>query len=179
MCEPVMLTKTGKTVVEHQRLTIDNFLELKAIAPEMPFIPVLQGWEMDDYMRHVEMWSRVGVDLSREPTVGIGSVCRRQNTDEIGTIVSSVAALGISLHGFGVKTLGLRSYAKHLKSADSMAWSYNARMNPPMEGCDHKNCANCPRWALRWRNALVARLPSDERSRHVQLARLSALRRRR
>ena len=55
------------------------------------------------------------------------------------------------LHAFGAKTLGLKRYAGSLASADSLAWSYNARRHPPMEGCSHKSCANCRHWALRWR----------------------------
>jgi hypothetical protein len=44
-------------------------------------------------------------------------------------------------------------------SADSMAWSYAARCEPPMRGCaGHKNCANCLRYAANWRAGIVARL---------------------
>jgi hypothetical protein len=63
--------------------------------------------------------------------------------------------MGIRCHGFGVKKAGLRSYGTHLASADSLAWSYNARYSPPMPGCAHKSCANCLRWALRWRDEVV------------------------
>lgn len=44
MCEPSMLKKTGKTVQEHQTLTINNFIELRQLAADLPIIPVLQGW---------------------------------------------------------------------------------------------------------------------------------------
>ena len=43
MCEPAMLARTGLTVAEHQAGTVANYLELRAAAPELPFIPVLQG----------------------------------------------------------------------------------------------------------------------------------------
>lgn len=76
-------------------------------------------------------------------------------TGEIDHIVSTVAALGISLHGFGVKTAGLVRYASDLASADSLAWSYGARMAPPLPGCTHKSCANCLRYALRWRERVL------------------------
>src|SRR5690242_3031627 len=64
MCEPIVLAKTGKTVEEHQRLTVENYLELRSIDPEMPFIPVLQGWHPEDYLRCVDMYHAAGVDLS-------------------------------------------------------------------------------------------------------------------
>jgi hypothetical protein len=37
-----------------------------------------------------------------------------------------------------------------------MAWSYTARRQPPLPGCvGHINCANCPRYAYRWRQAVL------------------------
>jgi hypothetical protein len=89
-------------------------------------------------------------------------VCRRQSTSEIATICSTLAARGIQLHGFGVKTLGLRYYGRHLASADSMAWSYNARRNPPMPGHRHQSCANCLPWALHWRDRALRPAPFEQ-----------------
>ena len=48
MCEPFMLAKTGLTVAEHQARTVANYLELRSLAPELPFVPVLQGWSLDN-----------------------------------------------------------------------------------------------------------------------------------
>jgi hypothetical protein len=114
------------------------------------FVPVLQGWSLDDYRRCLDLYADAGVDLTSFETVGIGSVCRRQATDEIGQIVSAMSAEGVRLHGFGVKTAGLRKYAKYLASADSMAWSFRGRHVP---GCTttHKTEANCLPFALLWR----------------------------
>lgn len=153
MCEPMMLAKTGKTVAEHQLLTVQNYLTLKSLAPEMPFIPVLQGWEPSDYHRHVEMYSRAGVCLEREPVVGVGSVCRRQNMSEAAQIIRSLYPL--RLHGFGFKVTGLRNVGLLLHSADSMAWSFSARRNPAIAGHTHKNCANCMEYALDWRERML------------------------
>jgi hypothetical protein len=110
MCEPFMVTKTGKTVAEHQRLTVDNFLQLRTLAPDVPFVPVLQGWTVDDYLRHVDQYAAAGIDLPNLPRVGVGSVCRRQDTDAARYIFTRLAGLGIRPHGFGVKTTGLRAY---------------------------------------------------------------------
>jgi hypothetical protein len=154
MCEPQMLEKTGLSVREHQERTVQSFLDLRGRGP---FIPVLQGWELGDYESCVGLYAEAGVDLTAEPLVGLGSVCRRQNTSEIGRIVRSLAKVGLRLHGFGVKKDGLASYGQWLASADSMAWSYNARRNWPLPGCTHRSCANCPRYALRWRDELLAR----------------------
>src|SRR5690606_660428 len=126
MCEPFVLKKTGKTVVEHQSLTIDSLKALEDASPDIPWMPVLQGWEESDYWRHIEEYQRRGVSLRDYPVVGIGSVCRRQATNEIASLVRSLSAEGLRLHGFGVKIGGLKKIADCLASADSMAWSYGA-----------------------------------------------------
>jgi hypothetical protein len=163
MCEPSMLAKTGLTVREHQERTISNYLRLRGHGP---FIPVLQGWTISDYERCVELYETAGVDLTDQALVGVGSVCRRQSTVEIGLIMRTLAAAGISLHGFGVKKKGLARYGTVLTSADSMAWSSAARHDPPLPGCTHKSCQNCARYAMRWRHGLHA---STER-RQLELA---------
>lgn len=169
MCEPAVIgggvfggqrfAGTGLSVAEHQRRTVANFLELTTLAPDLPFIPVLQGWDLADYLRCVELYTTAGIDLTKLPLVGLGSVCRRQSTGEIALIVTTLARMGLKLHGFGVKTGGLHLYGHHLASADSMAWSYAARRLPALPGCTgHKNCANCLTYATGWRKRLLTRL---------------------
>jgi hypothetical protein len=148
MCEPSMLKKTGKTIPEHQRLTTENFLRLRHKAPELPWVPVLQGWNLMDYYLHIGMYATAGVDLWKEPRVGLGSICRRQGTIEVASIIRHLG--GLRLHGFGVKTRGLNEYSHLLESADSMAWSMAARHDDPMPGHTHQNCANCIDYAMDW-----------------------------
>ncbi|MGW1917997.1 deazapurine DNA modification protein DpdA family protein [Streptomyces massasporeus] len=100
-----------------------------------------------------------GVDLTGEPTVGLGSVCRLQSTREGAAIVTAMAARGVKLHGFGFKILGLERVGHLLASADSAAWSYHARRRPPVPGHTHKNCANCIDYAMRWRTRVLASIP--------------------
>jgi hypothetical protein len=156
MCEPFILERTGRWVTEHMILTVNSYLELRMIAADLPFIPVLQGWTADDYLRCADLYAAAGIDLAAEPVVGLGSVCRRQDTAPAAHIVRSLAPL--RLHGFGVKVTGLRKYGQYLTSADSLAWSYNARKNPPMAGCAHASCANCLRRANWWRDRLLTSL---------------------
>lgn len=153
MCEPFITAKTGLTIREHQQRTIDNLLELRAIEPDIPWIPVIQGWKLPDYLDHVEQWDKAGVDLRNEPVVGLGSVCRRQAMGEAVEIVSSLADLDLRIHGFGFKMSGLRAIGNLMHSADSMAWSYNARRNPPLPGHEHRHkaCTTCIEWAMQWR----------------------------
>lgn len=152
MCEPEMLKRTGLSVEEHQARTVANYLELRELAPELPFTPVLQGWAIGDYERHVEAYAAAGVHLDRLPLVGVGTVCRRQSTLSAALLLGVLQQLyGLRLHGFGLKLTGLRAAAQHLASADSMAWSLSARKNRPLPGHTHRSCANCMEYALDWR----------------------------
>ncbi len=167
MCEPVVLSGglvggqrfagTHLSVAEHQRRTVASLLELRTLAPDLPWLPVLQGWTLDDYGRCADAYLRAGIDLAAEPLVGLGSVCRRQATTEIERIVVTLAGQGLRLHGFGVKTAGLGRYGWALESADSLAWSYAARREPPLPGHPHANCANCLAYALWWRERVLRR----------------------
>lgn len=156
MCEPWVLQKTGLSVAEHQTRTIASVITLRSFAPEVPWIPVLQGWAPEDYLRHRDAYEAAGVHLEREPVVGVGSVCRRGHTDEIRTLARELA--GLRLHGFGVKTRAVETAARFFHSTDSMAWSFRARHRPPLPGCSHRNCSNCLRFALWWRAELLRKL---------------------
>lgn len=166
MTEPAILAKTGLTVAEHQARTIASYLDLRDRAPEMPWAPVLQGWRSDDYRRHVDQYDRAGVDLRALPIVGLGSVCRRQHTAEVEDLIRFLSHQGLRLHGFGFKVLGLQRLGSVLASADSMAWSFEARRlrRPTCGSTRHKNCANCLVHALRWRERVLAALVAGDRS---------------
>jgi hypothetical protein len=180
MCEPAVIAGgkmglvrfvgTGLSVLEHQRRTVENLLELRAIAPDLPWAPVLQGWDRRDYDRHLDMYDVAGVDLTCESLVGVGSICRRQHTREAAALLYGLAAQGLRLHGFGLKLKGIDAAAEALTSADSMAWSYAARRADPLPGCTtHKNCANCLRYALLWRDQVECRI-IHHRARRTQCA---------
>lgn len=172
MCEPEILAKTGLTVADHQARTIDNYRRLYDLWwdtepgggdvfrdwPDLcPFMPVLQGWTVDDYRRHADAYYAAGVELEHYPVVGLGSVCRRQSTSAIAALIHEFTPW-LELHGFGCKTNGLARYGHLLGSADSLAWSYAGRREPA--GCSptHTNEANCLRYALSWRDRVLAGL---------------------
>lgn len=163
MCEPAVVhggtfkggsfVGTGLTVQEHQRRTVGNYLELKAL--EIPVIPVLQGFTREDYLLCAEMYRDAGVRLENEPVVGLGSVCRRENTVQIAEIVGAFHERGIRLHGFGCKTGAIRKVGALLESADSLAWSISGMR----EGtCTHlkSRCGSHLHWALEWRDRVLA-----------------------
>lgn len=158
MCEPVAIAATQLSVREHQERTVANLLELRAAAPEISWLPVLQGWTIGHYLRCVELYAQAGIDLRSERLVGVGSVCRRQTSVSTALLFDELVRGGITrLHGFGVKTTGLALYGDALSSCDSLAWSFNARRNPPMPGCAHSACSSCLDYALSWREELAGR----------------------
>jgi hypothetical protein len=106
-------------------------------------------------MRHADAYQKAGIDLSRFPAVGVGSVCRWQQTLRPGAVLACLNDTGAKLHGFGFKLRGLALSAEHLASADSLAWSYAARRKPPLPECDHPSCQNSLRDALRWWHRVV------------------------
>ncbi|WP_188194868.1 deazapurine DNA modification protein DpdA family protein [Nonomuraea sp. SYSU D8015] len=170
MCEPPALASSGRSVNGHQHLSIDNYITLRGEwGPDCPLVPPLQGDSRDAFLRHVDMYARRGIDLTRAPLVSVGSVCRMQSTPEIGRVLGALASLGLRMHGFGVKTLGLRRFGHLLVSADSTAWSRNARENADdiyIEVPEHthprggKTCSSCPVYALAWRARMLASIPA-------------------
>lgn len=137
MCEPFMLAKTGLTVADHQRLTIERYDALMACGLPFPILPVLQGFAPADYQRHVEAY---GDRLTQGMWVGVGSVCKRQGDPSV--IVSVLHAIhavrpDLRLHGFGVKVTSLLhpGVRAMLHTADSMAWSFAARKSGGNANC--------------------------------------------
>lgn len=191
MCEAKIRAVTGLTVAEHQRRTVGNFLVLRALWSEYsddtcPIMPVLQGdpdGPVDGPESHVacvQLYREHGVDLYGEMApnilgdamlVGVGSVCRQENTEHIGATLRAIREVlhpDAQLHGFGVKSGGLRRYGALLDSADSQAWSRVARYERiRLADCEHSGvCSWCPRWALQWRERVLDALGGD-RSYHA------------
>lgn len=162
MCEPDMQARTGLTVEEHQRRTIDNYLELRSLAPDLPFIPVLQGWVRSHYLRCRDMYAAAGIDLTAEPLVGLGSVCRRQAMFTTELLIDQLHWEGLTrLHGFGVKLDGLAAFGHRLTSADSQAWSFTARAERDPCPLGRRDCRNCQHFAEDWAADIRGRLTDN------------------
>lgn len=183
MCEDVILQKTGLTVRIHQRKTVESVLELRNLAPELPFVPVLQGWLLSQYLEHIEMYEAAGINLRAEPLVCLGTMCRRQDSIRAAFIIRELVEQGLRCHALGAKTTGLSYYAPLIASADSDAWSFVARAasnrHRKLHGtklpggkivgpgvrmlptCTHAStsCNNCFDWAMHWRKQVLAEVP--------------------
>lgn len=147
MCEPHMLAKTGLSIADHQRLTIERYDALLAEETGVYILPVLQGYAPADYADHVRQY---GERLTRGTWVGVGSICKRNGTPSaILTVLEAIRAKrpDLRLHGFGVKTTSLlcTEIRDALYSADSMAWSFAARK----QGRSANNWREAESFALR------------------------------
>ncbi len=129
MCEADMLARTGLTVADHQRLTIERYDALLAEDTGVYIMPVLQGYSPSEYLSHIRQY---GDRLKPGMWVGVGSVCKRNgNPFAIWRVLDTIkdARPDLRLHGFGLKKTSLKSpiIRDLLYSADSMAWSFAAR----------------------------------------------------
>jgi hypothetical protein len=129
MCEAHVLAKTGLTVAEHQRRTIEQYDALIAEDAGVYILPVLQGYAPAEYVEHLRAY---GARLAHGAWIGVGSVCKRNGTP--GAVAAVLHAIkqerpDLRLHGFGLKTTALAHplVRSLLHSADSMAWSRAAR----------------------------------------------------
>lgn len=132
MCEEFVLNKTGLTIPDHQRLTIERYDHLLACDTGGVYImPVLQGYSPQDYVSHIRQY---GDRLAYGAWVGVGSVCKRNaNPSAIKAVLNAIKTErpDLQLHGFGLKKTALKDaeILAYLKTADSMAWSLHARLN--------------------------------------------------
>jgi hypothetical protein len=165
-CEPWVLNRVaGHTlfereamtqVREHQRRTTENYCALVKLAPEIVWVPVLHGGTPQQYREHLGMYEWVNVNLSKLPLVGV----RRHEIDD--AFVGFLPELArLKLHAFGLRLDSLRRVAASFVSADSMAWSYAAQSDAPLPGCEHPRCTSCLKYALRWRERVLAELHEE------------------
>lgn len=145
MCEPWIIEKTGLSVRDHQRLTVERYDALLAEDTGVYILPVLQGYKPEEYVDHLRLY---GERLTHGAWVGVGSVCKRNG--DPGAIAAVLIAIkrerpDLRLHGFGLKTTALASplVTSLLETADSMAWSFHARIN----GRNGNDWREAKRWA--------------------------------
>jgi hypothetical protein len=156
MCEPWIVAKTGLSVPIHQQLTIERYDALLAEDTGVYILPVLQGYAPADYVSHIRQY---GDRLKPGMWVGVGSVCKRNGDPH--AIASVLIAIkderpDLLLHGFGLKKTALGSdfITSLLHTADSMAWSYAARIKG--------GNGNDWREAMRWTLDIITRPPSPQ-----------------
>ena len=107
MCEDFVLRRTGKTILDHQWLTIQRYDALHPLINGVYLLPVLQGYSPWEYARHIDMY---GGRLEHGMYVGVGSLCKRNgNAFNIEDVLLAVKRKrpDLRLHGFGLKATAL------------------------------------------------------------------------
>ena len=153
MCEPVVREITGKSVREHQRMSTRRYFqllkELRKISCDVELMPVLQGWEPEDYIDHLDMYEEVWAHRERisgylyyfddkwsapeKPKyIGLGPMCKRnKNPGEVEHILDILLPrlIDYKVHLFGIKKTALKFAAirGRIHSADSFAYDFHDR----------------------------------------------------
>ena len=126
ICIDSILEKLGRTVEEHQAMTIDRYKRLIK-QTEVPIMPVLQGYDPEEYAKHVHDYGSL---LKEHDWIGVGSIARKNSNPELVLNILNViheVRPDLRLHGFGIKKTCLQDSAirDRLFSADSMSWIYD------------------------------------------------------
>ncbi|WP_135830656.1 deazapurine DNA modification protein DpdA family protein [Halorussus halobius] len=127
-CEPELHDTTPE---ERVTRTVEKHCQALDVfqAEPWPFevLPVLQGWEPDDYRRCARLFERH--DLVRD-RMAIGTVCKRDDPSKIGEVLDACEdVLGYRRwHLFGLTLNGWKNSRLwgRFASSDTSAWNYRA-----------------------------------------------------
>jgi len=131
-CEPELLKKYRRTVKENQEMTMQNQTEIMDLLDKEydhlkdKFVAVIQGWKVQEYLYMLDRMKERGLLTKR---IGIGSVCRRGQDNEIRKIIHEIRAnlpKKYELHAFGIKfnVLKFKEVWDALASVDSSAFRF-------------------------------------------------------
>ncbi|HEY2957670.1 MAG TPA: hypothetical protein VGM21_05615, partial [Actinomycetota bacterium] len=114
MCEPAMLARTGLSVAEHRAATVDNYCTLRQLAPGLPFIPVVQGWRLSDYLLRTTTadgrglrapWVAGGSCALGRAAVWLDAVLAQQTLQALDLLVQPLVLLDQRVEAKGSNTL--------------------------------------------------------------------------
>jgi len=174
-CEPDVLEKNGRTVQDHLEATTKRHQNLLSLMPEFNIeaqpVSVIQGWKLEDYLNHLEMMK--DQDLLTD-YVAIGSVCRRNQDDEIRRIISEIhdRITDRKLHAFGVKSniLRFKDMKSKLDSADSMAYEHGEQFGRRVSGTKKKSFRDSALAYLKFKKNINSMLenPSSDKQKTLE-----------
>ena len=124
-CEPTINRKDISTNKERIQKTVSNAVECIESKEDYPWIPVIQGYTLDEYLYCINLYEEVGISLAYS---AIGSICSRKgNIHTIRRIISEIAQRTKGkIHAFGLSLVYLQDpiIFNTLYSSDSAAWNY-------------------------------------------------------
>jgi len=131
-CENEITSGNAGIVRDRQKRTTElaNLFWDKYRHVPWAWVPTVQGWEVEDYIRHAyelkPLINQMVTDLHPQFRVGIGTLCHRASADMVRHVTQAVAEVlpNIPLHLWGVKLSVLQSRYElpQVISVDSAAW---------------------------------------------------------
>jgi hypothetical protein len=168
-CEPDLIEGQERSVTDHQQWSLaDHIAMVKGIDDrglDVEPMAVVQGYTKEQYLSHLDSLAEHGLIFD---SVGIGSVCARDDVAEIAGVVDAVATAlpdRCAIHGFGMKVTALANeqIRAELESVDTAAWDYRLHTDATTEAHDGPRYHD--EWfdyrkpeypSANWRNTLLA-----------------------
>lgn len=170
-CEPNVDRSILATNRDRIKATIRNETACREAAPDLPWLPVLQGDSLEERAYDLELRDKLGM----LPTdyAGIGSLCKRGIKSARKTIKFYNDHLpNVRFHGFGLHIQALDDDASFaaVRSWDSYSWNWargQKELNRPKEYLFNPETDND--WSdftkrlaqLYWQNTILPRLSQD------------------
>jgi len=151
-CEPQILQKYNVTAKDQIHRTLEHHIKLLELSERLEVkakpIPVIQGWELEDYYYCIDLFREHGLITDY---MAIGSLCRRNATKQIQQIIIKVRQelpAWVKLHAFGVKLSALKNIVvwRALHSCDSSAWDFWARFEKRPLDTFEKSLETCRKY---------------------------------
>lgn len=124
-CEREVNRITYHTNRQRIKATIRNETALKALAPDLPWLPVLQGNTIEE--RSIDINLRAKIGLLPTTFAGIGSICGRTPSQAQQAIRFYTQHLpGVKFHPFGIHIQALDADDVYwlIKSWDTYSWNW-------------------------------------------------------
>lgn len=125
-CEPEVNRTTHSTNMDRIRATVDNAVLCVDADNNIPWVPVIQGFTLKEYLACWELYQDAGIEYD---LWAIGSICARKKLGGIRNIVTSLYnKTEQNLHAFGLTLPALRDPQVFfsLQSSDSAVWNWRA-----------------------------------------------------
>ena len=123
-CEPHVNREKYETNIARIDATIQNALECIDFDNSIPWVPVIQGYKLDEYKYCWQQYQDYGVSAN---LWAVGSVCIRKVTGGIRHIMTRIKRITKqNLHAFGLALPAIRhpDVFFSIFSSDSAAWNF-------------------------------------------------------
>ena len=113
----------GRVNQDRIKRTISNTMRCFEADPDLPWLPVIQGGTLEEYLTCAEMLEKE--ELLR-PLMGVGSLVGRPPSEISGILLAlGIALPGIRFHAFGLSLHAITPKTKALLASwDSASWMY-------------------------------------------------------